>query len=87
MRRFGRASHPCTRLDEAANMPPLSHQPDEVFAWSSSQVADWLMAQPKIRQYVFEKCNRRGLIVFDPVTRTWRGKNFKPDSGAERYRF
>ena len=87
MRGFGKSAPACVRLNDAVNMPPLRHQPGEVFTWAGSEVADWLMAQPRIRQYVFDKCNRRGLIVFDPATRTWRGRDFKPDSGAERYRF
>jgi hypothetical protein len=77
----------CFKLDVARTMPVLRHTVNDTFDLNTSEVIAWLVNQPVIRNYVFQKIKDRGLIVFDPVTRTWRGKDYKPDTGAERYRF
>ena len=87
MTRPRKAKSRCTRFDGSTRMPPLRHQPGTEFSWTDSEVVAWLVAQPEIRRYVFDRCRTRGLIVFDPETRTWRGRDFKPEGGAERYRF
>lgn len=56
-------------------MPPLDHHPDRPLPFhpERSQVCAWLIAQPDIRQWLFQIVQGRGLIRFDPESRTWRG--------------
>lgn len=77
----------CVRLDDALTMPPLKHKHGETFDWSSSEVCNWLMAQPRVRQYVFDKCNQRGLIVYNPDTGTWSGKDYKLGTTPKKWEF
>ena len=60
---------------EAANMPPLFHNdPDALlFDINQSEVVKWLVAQPGMKLYVFERAKDAGAIVFDRETRKWRG--------------
>jgi hypothetical protein len=74
-------------LDVAKSMPPLRHKLGEVFDVNTSEVIAWLVRQPKVRQYLFQTCSGNDLIVFDAVSRTWRGKDYKPAAPAEGYRF
>lgn len=60
----------------AALMPPgQKHKPEPEFDWSKSEVLNWLVDQPGIRNYLFEKCNHSGAIVFDQSSGTWRGRD------------
>jgi hypothetical protein len=76
----------CFKLDAAKAMPVLRHTIDGVFDVNTSEVIAWLVSQPVIRNYVFQKVKDRGLIVYDHATGTWRGKDYSPEAGAERYR-
>jgi hypothetical protein len=62
-------------MEAASRMPPLVHWPDDGsgFHIERSKVCDWLVAQPEIRQEVFNWCKRHGVITYDTETRTWRG--------------
>jgi hypothetical protein len=66
------------KLRCAATMPPLAHTiPREVRSVESSEVIGWLLQQPSIRQYVFDKAKE--YLVFDAETRTWRGCEYHGD--------
>lgn len=59
----------------ACTMPSgLKHQPEAEFDWHKSEVVDWLLNQPEVRKYFFDKCNTAGAIVFDQESGTWKGK-------------
>ena len=61
------------------SMPPKSHWPDksQPFDVLGSEVAEWIISQPDIRQHLFNKARDRGLIVFDQDTGCWRGVDWK----------
>ena len=73
-----------SRLGCIKNMPPLRHKfPDEPFDIMNSEVVNWIVAQPEIRQWIFDKvANKKGvvsagntdcLIVYNPETGKWQG--------------
>ena len=67
-----------TKLTQAVvTMPPRAHCPNATFDWMESEVANWLCAQPSMRQYMFDKCRGAGLIVFNQATGTWRGRDWR----------
>jgi len=68
-----------TRFDCAAKMPYLRHSSPagQPFSCMNSEVAAWLVAQPDIRQFVFDRCKDKGLIVFNKATGMWHGKDTK----------
>lgn len=66
-----------TRLSVAMHMPPLYHTlPGCPFAPEKSQVVEWLIAQPEIRQYLFDKV-QKDFIVYNPVTKKWQGVEYR----------
>ena len=79
-----------SRLGCIKNMPPLRHKlPDEPFDIMKSEVVDWIVAQPEIRQWIFDKVastNKRGfvsagnmrcLIAYNRATGTWQGSDYQ----------
>ena len=60
-------------LEPATKMPPLKHQPYDEFDIMASEVADYLVKIPSVRQKLFDMANSKGFIVYDPVTKTWKG--------------
>jgi hypothetical protein len=65
-------------MQAASRMPKLCHWPDDGggFRIEQSKVCDWLVAQPEIRQLVFNLAKSAGAIQYDLETRTWRGVRF-----------
>ena len=62
------------RLSVASKMPPRYHTlPNRKFDIFESEVIKWLLAQPEILQYLFNKAKE--YCVYDPVTGKWRGKD------------
>ena len=62
------------RLDVARAMPALPHSRDgEAFDIRRSDAARWLVGQPEIMAYVFDKAKQYGLIEYDSESRTWKG--------------
>jgi hypothetical protein len=59
----------------ACKMPPgkRHHAAGEDYRVASSEVVAWLIQQPEILQYVFNKIAHSGAIRFDPSSGTWRG--------------
>ena len=48
-------------------MPPLEHWPDKTqpFCWEDSEVVQWMMKQPEVMKYLFEKAHQSEAMVFD----------------------
>lgn len=64
-------------LNGAKKMPPSYHTlPDREFDIMDSRVCDWLMADPAIRQKVFDMAVNRKVIVYDPETGMWKGTDY-----------
>lgn len=66
------------RFDAARKMPPLRHSlPGQDFDIRNSEVVQWLIQQPDILKYVFEKANT-GLhaIHYNPDTGAWQGADY-----------
>jgi hypothetical protein len=62
-------------MKAAARMPALTHWPNEGHGFNimRSEVCDWLVARPEIRQLVFNLAKSAGAIQYDITSRTWRG--------------
>ena len=60
-----------------ANMPPLDHFPKresgEPFRWEDSEVIQWFIRHTPIPNRILTDARRAGAVVFDPVSKTWRG--------------
>ena len=70
------------RFDAARNMPNLRHSvPGRDFDIRESEAVRWLVSQPDILQYLFDKI-RRYCLVYDRDTGTWRGVDY--GEGFER---
>lgn len=63
-------------LNVARNMPPLRHTTGQRFDIKNSEVARWLAAQPEILQKLFDMAVNKKVIVFDPVTKEWKGADY-----------
>ena len=64
------------KFDCVMNMPPLYHTvPGEKFETLKSPVVKWLLSQPSIVQFVFDKAKEH--LVYDPTTGTWQGVNYE----------
>lgn len=62
------------RLSAARKMPPLYHSlPGQKFDIFKSEVIKWLVSQPEILQYLFDKAKE--YCEYDTVTGKWRGKD------------
>lgn len=65
------------RFQSATMMPPLRHKIGLEYDQQNSEVINWLLSQPEIREYVFRRAESGGLIVFNKTTRTWQGRDWK----------
>ena len=64
-------------LAPARNMPPLYHTlPDGQFDIMKSEVVNYLVRIPEIRQKIFDMAMNHGVIQYDPYTRIWKGVNW-----------
>ena len=62
------------KLDCAKRMPKLYHsKTGDKFAVHKSEVVNWLIMQPSILNYIFEKARNTKLIRFNKETRKWQG--------------
>lgn len=65
-------------LDSAKNMPPMFHnKPGQEFNINNSDVANWLVSQPEIKQKIFNMANYKKVIVFNPDTGKWQGVEYE----------
>lgn len=64
------------KFDVAKKMPPLRHRlPGRPFSVAGSEVVQWLISQPIIQQYVFDRA-AESVLVYDEETGTWRGRDW-----------
>lgn len=61
----------------AASMPRLKHSngDGEPFDTFKSEVINWMVEQPALRDAIFQFCNGSGAIVYDKASGEWRGKD------------
>ena len=62
---------------KACLMPAgLNHWPnrnDQPFNFAKSEVIAWVINQPEIQGYLFDKLHQSKAILFDPESQTWYG--------------
>ncbi len=58
-----------------SKMPRLSHWKDrgEPFRYEDSEVVKWIMSQPEIPRWIFDKARNMGCIVYDEESGCWEG--------------
>jgi hypothetical protein len=65
------------KLDTARLMPPLYHKlPGEVYSSEKSQVIQWLIDQPEIQEFIWDKIKQSGDVIYNPVSCTWQGIDY-----------
>ena len=65
-------------FDIARKMPPLNHSvKGEVFDIRKSQVLQWLIKQPEVLNYIWNKLKNSGDVIYDEKSGTWRGADYK----------
>lgn len=75
--------------DVVGVMPRLSHHPDKTkpFDIHKSDVVTWLIIQPEVKQWLFNKMRGRWLIRYDASAGVWEGcKTFKYDPAGSGQR-
>lgn len=61
----------------AAEMPPLHHKwKGEPYDVMESEVVEWLVEQPEVRERVFYEARQSGMIEYDRETGEWVGSDF-----------
>ena len=60
----------------AASMPPLQRTPGSEYSATRDQVLNWFSCQPELINVIISKAQYEGLIVYDPQTGTWRGRDY-----------
>lgn len=64
------------RLTVIRKMPPLRHSiPGRPFRMEDSEVVRWLVRQPDVMNYLFDKA--RAFMCYDSETGTWRGTDYE----------
>lgn len=60
------------------SMPPLRHSAgDKKFDITKSKACQWLIRQPDVLNYVFDKVREEKLIAYDLTTGTWQGIDYQ----------
>lgn len=70
-----------SKLYEAAkSMPPLYHKlPGEDFDIRKSRVIWWLVKQPELLEYVWNRIKQSGAVKYDSQTGKWQGIDFQEE--------
>lgn len=69
---------PSRKLNVLKEMPQLFHRkPGYNFSIANSEVIKWMISQPDIQQYVFDKASALGYIVFNSEINKWQGVDYK----------
>ncbi len=61
-------------LAVTSRMPPLRHATTTPFDIMASPLVDWLVAQPEIRQWVFDRVRTGGGLIYNPETGKWTAR-------------
>lgn len=70
------------RLNCLKLMPPLHHKTGDKYDIMDSEVMDWIVAQPEVRQWLYDKiADKSGgkkpeFIKYNPGTKTWQGVDY-----------
>lgn len=84
---MGRMSHTKAFYEALSKMPPLRHSVGEVFDIEKSEVVRWVLEQPELKQWLFNKIKDTNRIAYDEATGTWRGAPYrKPERGFKEWR-
>lgn len=62
------------KLDTAKSMPPLYHKlPGENYSTEKSQAIQWLIQQPEIQEFIWDKIKQSGDVFYNSATGKWQG--------------
>lgn len=65
-------NEPLRLMTASKNMPPLFHTlPGQKFDIRNSEVIKWLISNPEVLQYLFDKVKNRGFIIYNSETKKW----------------
>lgn len=65
-------------LNAVRNMPPLPHAlQGEEFNIKKSEVVKWLLAQPGVMNFVFNKMSVYKIIKYNQATGKWQGVDYE----------
>jgi len=61
-----------------STMPPLKHDSGSVpFDINQSQAFNWIISQPGVKQWIWERFRGTGRIEYDAELKLWKGINRK----------
>lgn len=64
-------------------MPPLRHSvPGVPFDIFRSDFVNWLIAQPEVREWLYNKARYSGRVIYSPETGFWRGSTHEETEGV-----
>lgn len=59
-------------------MPPKYHKlPDETYDVKKSEAVQWLIKNPAILEYIWDKYKQSNDVVYNPSTRKWQGVDWE----------
>jgi hypothetical protein len=65
------------RLNSARVMPPLYHKiPGEEYSTKDSQVIQWLIRQPELCEFIWDKIKQSGDVFYNSDTQKWQGVDY-----------
>lgn len=71
-------------LSIARKMPPLFYSlPEEPFDILKSRVLWWLVKQPDVLNFIWNRVKQSGDVVYDPDTGKWVGVDFNPEGDED----
>ena len=75
---MGRAKSKDKRLCVAYGMPPLRRTiPGQSYTHKDDEVLRWISQRPSLLNYLFDKLNGGGYIVYDDRTGKWQGVDYE----------
>lgn len=68
------------KLEVGRYMPPLYHKlPEEDYDVRKSHAVKWLIKNPSILEYIWDKFKQSNDIIYDPVTGKWQGADYSKE--------
>jgi hypothetical protein len=82
--RHRRKRQPTKAMKVAFRMPKLVHGNGPPFDIRNSECVRWMMKQPVILNAMFDYFVNRKCIVYNPVSKTWVGREILEERALER---
>lgn len=66
------------KMDAIKLMPPLYHKyPGYDYEPQKSEVINWLIKNPNVLEYIWDKFKQSNLVEYNPQTGKWQGVDYE----------